>query len=162
MRFVLGIGLLITALAVACSSAEPVEDDGKSASNGNGTGTGTGTATGGGGSPPMPDQRDICEEQCAPSFPNGQVDYFALRNCTLCNACFDSCTALSETACPMGGMETGCSVVGDCNTCINDPCTLDEQPGPTYTGQCAPQATQCSTNFECLTMIDCVNGCLGA
>ena len=124
------LGALV--LGVACSISE--DSDG-----------------GAGGGESAPDITTLCEEECIPLYPAGEVPYRNLRGCVFCGACFDVCTAeLGAAICPDGGGDLGCSVQStDCATCINGACALLQNPDTSFIGACAVPGQQCGDVVEC-------------
>ena len=134
---------------VACSSNRATDDD-------------DGGSGGQGGDPiPMPDATIACETTCAAMYPLGEADYGVLRNCTLCESCFNVCTTDFPEICPNGGVEAGCSAVQPtCGACVADPCTGVQQADTTFQGYCAVALGACSANMECVRLNNCVAECV--
>ena len=135
------LGALV--LGVACSISE--DSDG-----------------GAGGGESAPDITTLCEEECIPLYPAGEVPYRNLRGCVFCGACFDVCTAeLGAAICPDGGGDLGCSVQStDCATCINGACALLQNPDTSFIGACAVPGQQCGDVVECVSLNNCVADCV--
>jgi hypothetical protein len=143
-------GFAATLVAVACSTSNVPADDDDGLSGG-----------GGEPPPPLPDVTIQCEQQCAPLYPIGQTDYVVLRHCTLCEACFTSCTTDYPEICPNGGFEGGCSgFQPTCGGCVADPCTQVQLPDTSFAGYCATAASTCANNMDCVRLNNCVGECV--
>lgn len=123
------------------------------------------TLPGGGGSGNTgPDPTVVCEEQCLPLHPAGEVDYRALRACLLCSACADACKSAAAAVCGDTALESAsaCSEIAgqDCAACAAGACALSQLPDLTFTGVCAPQAQLCAMNVGCVQLNGCVADCV--
>lgn len=153
MRWQLGVVGIAggTLIVMACSSgAEPVDDDGE--------------GLGGFGGAKEPDVTALCEEQCAPLHPTGEVDYRASRSCLLCDACYSVCEAegVDVSACAAPPAVDGCSALSTtCAECVAGTCAQFQDPATTqFTGLCGVQGNTCANNIACVGMTNCVRGCV--
>jgi hypothetical protein len=154
-RIIIGLG--VGAVGIACSGSDSLGNGNSPAGGGSAQG-GSGSAAGG-ASPTY----ETCEQTCLTDHPGGSTEYQAYRECALCSACHDICTAdIPDLCTDSSGVELGCSAIADsCGECVQSTCAAQQKPDLSFTGHCATQGEACAKKVECVQLNNCIATCMG-
>ncbi|MEZ4441838.1 MAG: hypothetical protein R3B72_22245 [Polyangiaceae bacterium] len=111
-----------------------------------------------------PTPTELCEQQCVPSFPDGEGPYYALRACVICGACRTICGGDENPGCEgvMTVADTCSEPSPSCASCANDGCAYQQLSDTTFAGACAAEAQGCANVTACVSLNNCVVQCLSA